>query len=85
VPARIQVRDESNVIAYNAIAKRIMDEHHIPINDLHARVLSWGQKGADWQLPVNEHFRAEGYTDMATEVARYILAGSVAEMKSGPR
>jgi acyl-CoA thioesterase-1 len=72
VPVGIEKRIESDVIAYNTVAKKIMGEHHVPINDLHARVLSWDEQGAGWQL--DEHFRAEGYTDLAAEVARCILA-----------
>lgn len=72
VPAGITVRSESDVVAYNEVARKIMDENHIPINDLHALAESWGAPGADWQLPHNVHFRAEGYAALAAQVAKYI-------------
>jgi len=55
VPEGLTVRHEADVVAYNAVAKKIMDENHIPIDDLHAFVKSWGEKRADWQLPHNVH------------------------------
>lgn len=72
VPPGLGVRSESDVVAYNEVARKIMEENHIPINDLHALVESWGAKGADWQLPHNVHFRAEGYTELAAQVAKSI-------------
>ena len=55
--------------AYNAVAKKVMDENKIPTNDLYAYTLP---KLADTQLPANVHFKKEGYEFLAKKVAKSI-------------
>ncbi|MBI5800221.1 MAG: SGNH/GDSL hydrolase family protein [Verrucomicrobia bacterium] len=62
-------RKDSDVRAYNASARKVMDENKIPINDLYAHTLP---KLADVQLPANVHFKKEGYEFLAKQVARSI-------------
>lgn len=64
-------RKNSDVIAYNAIAKKIMDENGIAINDLYAFALP---KLAKIQQPVNVHFTKEGSEVLAERVAAAIEA-----------
>ncbi|HBE70463.1 MAG TPA: hypothetical protein DDW52_20125, partial [Planctomycetaceae bacterium] len=54
---------------YNAIAKKIMQENDIPINDLHAFVLPHMQR---FLLPNNVHFRPTANLQLAAQVAREI-------------
>ncbi|MEM8735549.1 MAG: SGNH/GDSL hydrolase family protein, partial [Planctomycetota bacterium] len=54
---------------YNAIARRIMHENGITINDLHEFVLP---KMEEWLLPNNVHFRPAGNLELAQQVARVI-------------
>lgn len=62
-------RKDSDVQAYNAIAKKVMDENAIPTNDLYAYTLP---KLADVQLPANVHFKKEGSEFLAKKVAKTI-------------
>ncbi len=62
-------RKDSDVQAYNAVAKKVMDENKIPTNDLYAYTLP---KLADVQLPANVHFKKEGYEFLAKKVAKII-------------
>jgi acyl-CoA thioesterase-1 len=73
VPEGSRNRHETDAVAYNAVAKKIMEENQVPINDLHAFVASRPDK-ANMQWPANVHFRAEGSADLAGEVAKHILA-----------
>ncbi|MEM9479240.1 MAG: sulfatase-like hydrolase/transferase [Verrucomicrobiota bacterium] len=56
-------------LEYNAIAKKVMDEHGIPIHDLHAYALP---KLIDIQIPANVHFTPEGSEVLAGDVANVI-------------
>jgi len=40
VPEGTNARSEADAVAYNAVAKKVMDENQIPIDDLHALVES---------------------------------------------
>ena len=62
-------RKDSDVQAYNAVAKKVMDEHKIPTNDLYAHTLP---KLAEVQLPANVHFKKEGSEFLAKKVAKSI-------------
>ena len=64
-------RMNADVIAYNAVAKKIMDENKIAINDLYAFALPKLEK---IQQPVNVHFTKEGSDALATRVAGAIEA-----------
>jgi len=63
------LRTPEDPILYNNIATKIMAEHKIPINDLHAFCLP---NLAKWQLPKNVHFKAAGSKALAKEVAKVI-------------
>ena len=58
-------------VAYNAIARRVMEENKVQINDLYAFSLP---RLKDIQIPVNSHFHAEGSKVLAGQVAKAIQA-----------
>jgi lysophospholipase L1-like esterase len=62
-------RSNDDVIAYNAVAKRIMQEQGIEINDLYAFALP---RLKEIQRPVNVHFTDPGSAALAGEVAKAI-------------
>jgi hypothetical protein len=72
VPQGPRARSEADAVAYNAVAKKIMDENQIPIDDLHAFVMAHNDVIERWQYPKNVHFRAEGSVELAAQVAKYI-------------
>ncbi|MCX8037780.1 MAG: SGNH/GDSL hydrolase family protein [Candidatus Sumerlaeia bacterium] len=63
-------RSNADVIAYNAIAKKIMDENGVAIDDLYAFALP---RLKEIQRPANVHFTAEGSKALAQQVAASIL------------
>jgi acyl-CoA thioesterase-1 len=65
-------RRQSDVIAYNAVAKKIMDENGIRIDDLYSFTVP---RQSAIQLPNNVHFSAEGSKVLAGQVA-----GSIADV-----
>ena len=71
VPAPGKASKNEDAIAYNAIAKKIMDEHGITINDLYAFALPQLEK---LQQPGNVHFNAKGSDALAERVATAIEA-----------
>jgi lysophospholipase L1-like esterase len=62
-------RKNADVIEYNKVAKKIMDENGIAIDDLYAFALP---QLAKIQLPVNVHFNAKGSEALAGRVAAAI-------------
>jgi lysophospholipase L1-like esterase len=62
---------EGDEAAYNAAAKRVMEEAKIPTDDL-AGFLS--SRVTEFQLPHNVHFSAPGYQALAEKVAESIRA-----------
>jgi len=64
-------RKNSDVVAYNAVAKKIMDENGVTINDLYSAALP---NIATLQLPANVHFKGEGSAFLAKKVAESIVA-----------
>ena len=72
VPEGSNNRRESDAVAYNALARSVMEESGIPVNDLHSFILSRPNRDL-LQLPRNVHFRAEGSVELAGEVAKAIL------------
>jgi len=58
-------RKNADVIAYNAAAKKIMDENGIALDDLYAFALP---KIKELQLPDNVHFGPEGSAELAKAV-----------------
>jgi acyl-CoA thioesterase-1 len=63
-------RRNSDVIAYNAVAAKVMAENGIPIDDLYSFVLPRLQ---ELQIPFDAHFRKEGNDVLASHVAASIL------------
>lgn len=62
-------RKNDDVIAYNKVAVKIMEENGIAINDLYAFALP---RLKEIQLPVNVHFNDAGSTALAERVAAAI-------------
>ncbi len=63
------LRRPGDEVAYNAIARKVMEENGVAVNDLHALILS--QK-PDLQQPANVHFTKEGSAVLARQVAARI-------------
>ncbi len=68
-----RVADES--VKYNEVAARIMREHNIATDDLHAFTLP---KLKEIQLPKNVHFTPDGSKVLAQQVANSIQAALIA-------
>lgn len=64
-------RVSGDVPAYNLVAKEIMTEGGIPIDDLYTFVMPLVE---NIQLPVNVHYTDEGYRRLAGPVSASILA-----------
>ena len=64
-------RINADVIAYNIVARRIMQERGVAIDDLYGFALPLLGK---IQLPENVHYKPEGYAQLAERVAESILA-----------
>jgi acyl-CoA thioesterase-1 len=62
-------RRHSDVIAYNAVAKQVMDENGIRIDDLYSFALP---RLSEIQRPSNVHFTPEGSKVLAQQVAASI-------------
>ena len=60
-----------DVQAYNAVARKIMDEQKVAVDDLYSFALP---QLAKIQQPVNVHFTAEGSKTLAKQVAASIEA-----------
>ena len=63
-------RRPADVVAYNAVAKKIMEAHAVAIDDLYAFALP---RLAEIQRPANVHFTDEGSEVLAKQVAESIL------------
>ncbi len=62
----------ADVAIYNAIAKKVMEENAVAIDDLHGAILP---KVAALQIPHDVHFTKEGSQFLAERVAASIAAG----------
>jgi len=71
-------RTNDDVVAYNAVAKKIMDAEKIPIDDLYAFALPQLDK---IQRPANVHFTPEGSKVLAEQVAKSMLTALGKEEK----
>ena len=71
VPADItsKTRCNADVVAYNAVAQKVMDENGVPIDDLYAFALP--QLKAI-QIPANVHFTGDGSKVLARQVSAAI-------------
>lgn len=65
---------ESDILAYNAAAKTIMDQHHIPTNNLHDLALPL--LPTIQSFPGDIHYSNAGYQLFGTQVASAILNAS---------
>jgi acyl-CoA thioesterase-1 len=63
------LRRPEDVVAYNNIAKKIMAEHNVAINDLYVFALP---KLAEIQREANVHFTDEGSETLGKEVVRHL-------------
>ena len=63
------IRFNKDAVAYNAVARKIMDENAVPINDLYAFTLPNMKK---LQQPTDVHFTEEGSSALAAQVAASI-------------
>ena len=63
-------RVNTDVVDYNAVAAKIMQERGIPIDDLYSLAMP---QLKTIQLPVNVHYTPEGYAALAGQVAESIL------------
>lgn len=64
-------RRNADAVAYNAIARRVMHELGVPVNDLYAFILP---DIGELQQPNNVHFTDDGYRRLAEPVAETIRA-----------
>ena len=64
-------RRNADVLGYNAVAKRIMDEHKIATDDLYSVAFP---RLDELELPANVHFKRGGYETLAKAVAESIEA-----------
>ncbi len=71
VPAGTIGRVEHDELAYNEVARRVMRETGVAIDDLHAAIEPYQ---AEWQQPQNVHFTPEGYAKLGETVAASIAA-----------
>lgn len=69
VPGRTSNRRQEDVVAYNAVALRLMHEAGIPVDDLHAFALP---RLAAIQRPANVHYTDAGYRELAGPVTEAI-------------
>lgn len=60
-------RKNEDVLAYNVVAKKIMDENNIVIDDLYAYALP---QISTIQLPKNVHYNPAGYETLAKQVTK---------------
>lgn len=71
VPEGEPGRFPADAARYNEVAARVMQELHVPIDDLFAHA---APRLAELQQPRNVHFTAAGYRYLAEQVARSIAA-----------
>ncbi len=62
-------RDPADVAKFNAAALRVMKREGVAIDDLYSAILP---KLAEMQMPVNVHYKPEGYRFLAGQVAASI-------------
>ncbi len=64
------LRRNSDVLAYNAAAQKIMGENGVAIDDLYAFAAPQLEK---IQLPANVHYSKDGYDVLAGQVSKSIV------------
>lgn len=70
-------------VKYNAAARRVMEKHGIPVDDLHA--LTAGFDAKYFSGKGNVHYTKEGYAKIAAQVAESIRQHGLAKPKDSPR
>jgi hypothetical protein len=73
-------RHNQDVLAYNAVAKKVMEENGIPIDDLYMFALPQLEK---IQRANNVHFTDKGSKILASQVSKVLLDSLPAEKPSG--
>lgn len=71
VPEGSSGRVKGDEVRYNEIAKKVMDENQIPIDDMYSFCLP---RLKEIQLPKNVHFNDEGSKALAEHTAKMIVA-----------
>lgn len=71
VPGGTLARIEHDELAYNAVARRVMKETGVVIDDLHALAVA---KQSDLQRPKDVHFTEEGYRRLGEAVTASVTA-----------
>ena len=69
VPAGAKGRVVGDSVKYNSVAKRVMDEHDIAIDDQYSFAL---KRLKEIQRPANVHFTPEGSRELAKQVTAVI-------------
>jgi lysophospholipase L1-like esterase len=64
-------RRKGDEVIYNRVARRIMEDNGVTINDLYSFVLP---RADTMQLPANVHFTPAGYEQLGQQVAAQILS-----------
>jgi len=81
VPENEVGRIEGDDVKYNAVAARVMQRHHIRVDDLYALTKNFGGKYSARFGDV--HYTATGYAKIGDQVAEQIRAALPAESKAG--
>lgn len=82
VPAGEAGRFPGDEMKYNAAARRVMEKHGVPINDLHATTQSFPP--ALFAGAGNVHFSAEGSAKLAAQVVAQVAAALPTPIKAAP-
>lgn len=82
VPAGEAGRFPGDEVKYNAAARRVMEKHGVPINDLHATTQAFPP--AMFASAGNVHFSAEGSAKLAAQVVARVAAALPTPIKTAP-
>ncbi|MEY3391615.1 MAG: hypothetical protein RLZZ322_463 [Verrucomicrobiota bacterium] len=82
VPAGEAGRFPGDEMKYNAAARRVMEKHGVPINDLHATTQAFPP--ALFAGAGNVHFSAEGSAKLAAQVVAQVTAALPTPAKAAP-
>jgi lysophospholipase L1-like esterase len=82
VPEGEAGRFPGDEIKYNAAARRVMEKHGVPINDLHATTQAFSP--AMFAGPGNVHFSAEGSAKLAGQVVAHVAQALPIPAKAAP-
>lgn len=82
VPAGEAGRFPGDEVKYNAAARRVMEKHGVPINDLHATTQAFPP--ALFAGAGNVHFSADGSAKLAAQVVAQVAAALPTPIKAAP-